>query len=233
MNTTEMRDSLIQLLGPISEPVAVTFRDTVPNGVERVSVAAQAGCSYWRLAADGAMFYTTAEDHWNCPIGAYTHGAELTDAVHTQLNGMIENMVALRYLRIEEVPAIPRRNKPLHYVVYAPLSLSQGTPDVVLVRGNPGQVMFVVEGANACDLMSTFPIMGRPACAVLAAAMEGGKAVTSLGCIGNRVYTELPDTELYVAIPGRALSDTINALKAIVGANSELEQFHRTRCACA
>jgi len=130
---------------------------------------------------------------------------------------------------MDEVPGIPRRNQPLRYVVYAPLSKAQGTPDVILVRGNARQMMLVVEAANARRLMSEFPIMGRPACAVIAAASDSGKAVTSLGCIGNRVYTELPDGEFYVAVPGAALGAMVDGLRSIVASNSELEQFHRAR----
>jgi uncharacterized protein (DUF169 family) len=231
MNTDEFQDSLQQLLGTVAEPVAVTFCDTVPQGVERIASAAPAGCSYWKIAADGAVFYTTVDDHLNCPIGAYTHGAELPTEAQGQLQGMIEKMVGIQYLRMEEVPGIPRRHQQMRYVVYAPLSKAQGTPDVVLVRGNARQIMLVMEAANAKSLVSTFPIMGRPACAVIAAAIDGGKAVTSLGCIGNRVYTELSDGEFYIAVPGRALDVTVDSLRSIVAANSELEQYHRGRCA--
>src|SRR5687767_2689874 len=189
MNTSGIRDSLQELLGPIAQPVAVTFSDTAPEGIERVAAAAPAGCSYWKLAATGDTFYTTVDDHLNCPIGAYTHGAELTSDVRGHLEEMIEKMVGIQYLRMDEVPSIPRRNEPLRYVVYAPLSKAQGNPDVILVRGNARQIMLVVEAANARSLMSAFPIMGRPACAVIAAAIDSGKATTSLGCIGNRVYT--------------------------------------------
>jgi len=233
MNMNGIQDSLKELLGSISEPVAVTFSDNAPDGIGRVASAAPASCSYWKLAADGDVFYTTTGDHLNCPIGAYTHGAELTPSIEGELNGMIGKMVGIQYLRMEEVPAIPRRNRPLRHVVYAPLSKAQGTPDVVLVRGKARQIMLMVEAANARSLMSTFPIMGRPACAVIAAAADDGKAATSLGCIGNRVYTELPDDEFYVAVPGRALGEIVESLRSIVAANSELEQFHRSRCACA
>src|SRR5262249_15704637 len=160
-----------------------------------------------------------ADDHLNCPIGAYTHGAELPSEAQAQLQGMIEKMVGIQYLRMEEVPGIPHRTQKLTYVVYAPLSKAQGTPDVVLLRGNARQIMLVVEAANARSLMSSFQVMGRPACAVIAAAIDAGKAATSLGCIGNRVYTELPDGEFYVAVPGRALDATIEALRSIVTAN--------------
>jgi uncharacterized protein (DUF169 family) len=233
MKANGLQDSLQQLLGTVAEPVAVTFCNAPPAGVERITTAAPAGCSYWKLAADGAVFYTAADDHLNCPIGAYTHGAELPPETQGELQGMIQKMVGIQYLRMEEVPGIPHRMQKLKCVVYAPLSKVQGTPDVVLVRGTARQIMLVVEAANAKSLMSDFPVMGRPACAVIAAAVDAGKAATSLGCIGNRVYTELPDGEFYVAVPGQALGATIEALQTIVAANSELEQYHRGRCACA
>lgn len=233
MNTTDITNSLQQLLAPLAEPVGVTFSSTVPEGLERVATSAPAGCSYWKLAADGAAFYTTAADHLNCPIGAYTHGATLTPEVQQQLEGMIGTMVGLEYLKMEEVPGIPKLDHNLEYVAYAPLSKTQGTPDVVLLRGTARQMMLAGEAAQARNLLSAFPVMGRPACAAIPAAMESGKAVTSLGCIGNRVYTELPDGEFYVVVPGRALGEMVDALRSIVTANAELEKFHRSRCACA
>lgn len=225
-----MRKSLEQLLGKITEPVAVTFSDAAPAGVPRISEAAPAGCSYWKDASEGAVFYTTAEDHLNCPIGAYTHGAELTAEAQAQLQGMLQQMVGLQYLKMEEVPGIPKREQPLQVAVYAPLSRAEGVPDVVLLRGTPRQMMLLTEAAGARGLMAPFPIMGRPACAVIPATANSGKVSSSLGCIGNRVYTELPDGEFYMAVPGRALDDVIDALGAVVNANAELEKFHRSRC---
>lgn len=222
-----------RLLGSTTEPVTVTFHDEQQAGVERVSYPAPAGCSYWKLAAEGQVFYTISADHLNCPIGAYTHGAELPAEAQTQLQGMIEKLIGIQYLRTEDVPKIPHRTEPLRYVVYSPLSKTQGTPDVVLLRGNARQMMLVSEAAHARSLMSSSPMMGRPACAVIAATMENGKATTSLGCIGNRVYTELSDDEFYVAVPGGALAEIVDALRQIHCANSELEQYHRERCACA
>lgn len=231
MNTSEIRDSLQELLGLAAEPVAVTFCDAAPAGMERIGSAAPAGCSYWKLAAEGQAFYTAADDHLNCPIGAYTHGAELPSQTQGQLQDMIGKMVGIQYLKMEEVPAIPRRDQPLRFAVYAPLSKTPGTPGTVLVRGNARQTMLLVEAANACNLLSDLPVMGRPACAVIAASMNSGKAATSLGCIGNRVYTGLADSELYVAVPGHRLGETVAALRSIVAANHELEQYHRGRCA--
>jgi uncharacterized protein (DUF169 family) len=56
-------------------------------------------------------------------------------------------------------------------------------------------------------------------------------AVTSLGCIGNRVYTGLPDDELYLAVPGAKLADITQRLQTVVGANDTLRQFHEARAA--
>jgi uncharacterized protein (DUF169 family) len=54
-------------------------------------------------------------------------------------------------------------------------------------------------------------------------------SMTSLGCIGNRIYTGLDDNELYLAVPGEAIGSVLDALATILSANVELERFHRQR----
>jgi uncharacterized protein (DUF169 family) len=71
--------------------------------------------------------------------------------------------------------------------------------------------------------------MGRPACAVIPAAIETSRGALSLGCIGNRVYTGLGDDELYYAVPGPKLPDLLDKLETILHANRELESFHQSR----
>jgi uncharacterized protein (DUF169 family) len=230
---TDPQYSLQNLLGTTAEPIAIRFFDSPPPGIPRVSTAAPAGCAYWKLAAEGELFYTETADHLNCPIGAYTHGAELAPDVQEQLQGTIETMVGLRYLRMEEVAGIPRREQPLRVVVYSPLSRAIGTPDVVLVRGNARQIMLLVEAAQSYGPLAPIPVMGRPACSVIAASINTGRAATSLGCIGNRVYTKLPDGEFYTAIPGSSVAETVEALHTILAANAELERYHRGQCALA
>ena len=72
-------------------------------------------------------------------------------------------------------------------------------------------------------------MVGRPTCAALPAVMESGQVATNLGCIGNRVYTGLADDSLYFAIAGPRLGAVVEKLTTIVGANRELEKFHRGR----
>ncbi len=73
--------------------------------------------------------------------------------------------------------------------------------------------------------------MGRPACAVLPRALDSSSAVASVGCIGNRVHTELGHDELYLGVPGSAMNATLAQLDVVVMANEELETFHRQRAA--
>src|SRR5262249_61832254 len=65
------------LLALGSARVGIAFRPSAPAGIPRVERPGPAGCAYWTAAAEGAVFYTEASDHYNCPVGAYTHGVEL------------------------------------------------------------------------------------------------------------------------------------------------------------
>ena len=67
--------SLAQLLSLTSPPVAIAFVDAAPAGVPHLSAGEPAGCGYWRRAAAGEVFYTVADDHKRCPVGAYTEAA--------------------------------------------------------------------------------------------------------------------------------------------------------------
>ncbi len=222
---------LIELLALRSQPVAIKFQDTAPEGLPRIEAAALAGCIYWKLAAEGRTFYTSASDHYGCPIGSYTHGIDLPEATAKELEGMVGTMVQLEYIDMAEVPAIPRRGEPFGVAIYAPLTDAAFAPDVVLVSGNAKQMMLLAEAAQAAGLASDSSMVGRPTCAAIPAVMQSGRTATNLGCIGNRVYTELPDDELYFAIAGTQLEAVVNKLVTMVHANRELEKFHRSRVA--
>src|SRR5204863_6442281 len=107
------------------------------------------------------------------------------------------------YLRMEEVPGIPTLEKAPAFVCYAPLEAANFHHDLILIAAKPAAAMLIYEtalrsGAGAA-LANT---LGRPACAVLPLASKTGLASLSLGCMGNRTFTGLPEEELYVCIPG-------------------------------
>lgn len=217
------------LLGLKSPPLAVTFCDEPPRGVPRVQQTGPAGCSYWKLAAQGQVFYTTAEDHHNCPIGAYTHGIELPPERNNELDEMIGIMCELDYLKKEEVPRIPRRTERFGVAVYAPWSQTPCKPDIIMVQGDAKQIMLLSEAMHAEEVGDRGEAMGRPTCAIIPATLHSGRATISFGCIGNRVYNELDDDQLYASLPAEKSHDVVERLEKIVHANRELERFHLKR----
>ena len=221
--------TLTELLGLSSAPVAISFVDEAPPGVPHVSAMEPAGCGYWRRAASGDVFFTVADDHKRCPVGAHTHNVTLTPTEHQELMGLVQTMVGLEYLKMEDVPQIPTRKTPLQVAVYAPLAAAPVSPDVVLVRGNARQLMLLAEAAQAAGVAGASATMGRPTCAVLPEAINSERTAASFGCIGNRVYTGADETEAYFAIPGLHLGAVEERLAVIVRANQELEKFHRGR----
>jgi hypothetical protein len=50
------------------------------------------------------VFYTTADDHKNCPVGAQTHNVPLSSTEKADLMRLVETMVSLQYLKMDEVP---------------------------------------------------------------------------------------------------------------------------------
>jgi uncharacterized protein (DUF169 family) len=229
MDTHAAGRRMVELLGLTRAPVAVSFLAAPPTGVARVGRPGPAGCAYWRQAAEGAIFYTEAADHHNCPIGSYTHGVALPPTVAKELEGVVGTMVGLQYIRTEEVAALPRRSEAFRVAVYAPLAQAPAPPDVVLVRGHARQIMLVAEAARAAGLAGDGAAMGRPACAMIPAVLAGPGGVTSLGCIGNRVYTGLGDDELYFTIPGGKIGEVVERLETVMHANHELQGYHEGR----
>ena len=225
--------SLAGMLRLSTDPIAITFADSVPPGVPHVAAVEPAGCGYWRRAAAGEVFYTVADDHKGCPIGAHTHNVPLTASDQEALMGLVQTMVGLSYLRMEEVPRIPARTTPLRIAIYAPLADAPAPPDVVLVRGNAQQLMLLAEASLAAGVEARGPALGRPTCGVLPEAINSGRTAASFGCVGNRVYTGADETEAYFAIPGPQLAGIEAQLVVILRANEALEQFHRGRVAAA
>lgn len=220
---------LVELLDLERHPVAIAFRDTAPQGVGRIESAALSGCTYWKHAAEGRSFYTEAADHYGCPVGSHTHGIDLPEEIAQELDELVTTMVQLEYLEMTEVPDIPRREETFGLALYAPLADAIFDPDVVLVLGNAKQVMLLAEAAQAADIACDTSMVGRPTCAAIPAVMQSGRSATNLGCIGNRVYTEIADNELYFIVTGAQLDTVIARLAVIVNANNELAQFHLAR----
>ncbi len=223
-----IEQQLSETLGLPRRPVAVKFQETPPAGVPKFAGTEPSGCSFWRLAAGGQTFYTIPSDHYNCAIGSYTHNIPLPQERAQELDQTLSFMAGIGYIKMEEVPGIPRLPQTPRVVIYAPLGDTPVDPDVVLFAGRPGRVMLLQEAALRAGVGLRVPFLGRPTCMALPAALAQG-VVASTGCIGNRVYTDLGEDELYVAVPGRDLARIADEVETIAAANAKLSEYHRGR----
>ena len=208
--------------------VAVTFLDSPPANVEKFVGSEPSGCSFWRLAAEGRVFYTVPENHFNCAVGAYTHNIALSPEREKETEQTLKMMFDLGYVKPEEVPQIPRLAKPPKAILYAPLGDVAAEPDVALFAVKPAGAMLLQEAANRAGVGTGAPALGRPTCMALPASLQHG-AITSLGCIGNRVYTGLGEEEMYVVLRGKDLAAIVEALKTIGNANAALQDYAKGR----
>lgn len=231
---TEVDRRLSALLSLDAPAVAVSFVAAPPAGVRRFLGVAPSSCSFWSVAAgapaEKSAFYTLPADHYNCPVGAYTHNVDLpADRAH-ELPDVLGVMASLGYLNMDEVPAIPRWRASPGAIVYARLAEAPVAPDVVVLSVRPHAAMLLGEAARAEGASAGIEPLPRPTCMALPAAAAHGTTL-SLGCVGNRVYTGLPDTHVYTVVRGEDLEKIATRLEIIANANEQLRAYHQERSA--
>jgi uncharacterized protein (DUF169 family) len=227
-NYQAIEEILTQQLGLTSRPVAVTYCDAAPEGIAPFTGTRPAGCSFWKIAAEGRTFYTKPADHYNCPIGSHTHNVPLPPERAAELTGTLGLMAEIGYIKMEEVPDVFRLQKSPQAVAYGPLGDASQAPSLVLVIGNPSQLSMLAEAAIRAGVYSNLPMHTRPTCMALPAALQKGVAI-STACIGNRVYTDLGDDQFYAVIPGKDVDRLAAELRTITSANAKLAEHHRAR----
>jgi uncharacterized protein (DUF169 family) len=208
-------------------PVAIAFREEAPAGTAKFVGTQPSGCSFWKLAADGRTFYTEPADHYNCPVGSYTHNIPLPPEREQELPQVLGLMTEIGYLKMEDVPGIARVPTTPGVIVYAPLADTPVEPDAVILAGRPDALMLIHEAATRMNI-DMQPLFGRPTCMAIPAAMSGSVA-NSFGCIGNRIYTDLSSSELYSVVSGEQLAPLAEQLATIVSANTALREYHEGR----
>jgi uncharacterized protein (DUF169 family) len=219
---------LQEMLGLSAPPIGIGFSDAPPAGLERwQGGAVAAGCVFWREAMNGRSFYTVPADHYNCAVGSYTHGIGVPAP---QLEDTVKFMVSNEYLRMEEVAGIPTLEKSPAYISYGPAETATFDHQLILVTAKPAAAMLIYESALRAGAGNALAsILGRPACAVLPLVSKTGLASLSLGCMGNRTFTGLPDEELYVCIPSGHWSTVLTKSNEIGRANTAMKQFYQNR----
>jgi uncharacterized protein (DUF169 family) len=223
-----LSDRLAAALDLRQAPVAISFTNSVPDGVKRHDERVPAGCRFWQDGASAA-FVTAAVDHDLCSIGVYTHNLQSSPASQTDLSDALKVFADLDYVRPADLASIPVLASQPGYIVYAPLAVSPLPPDVVLLFVNASQTLILSEATQQVENQNA-PAMGRPACGVVPQVMNSGKAALSLGCCGARAYLDVLTDEVAVfAIPGATLEAYAARIDALSRANQTLAQFHQIR----
>jgi uncharacterized protein (DUF169 family) len=217
-----------ELLALRVSPIAIGAFSEPPPGVERYAgELVPSGCSFWEKAQSGLTFYTVPEDHL-CAVGSYTHNLTPSAASALDLTATVEFMVENRYIEEKDVSTIPTLSMSPNVVAYGPVEARAFEPDVVMISADPSRAMLLFEAsvrAGAGDPAAT--LLGRPTCAAVPQTADSGRSAFSLGCIGNRTYTGIPDGEMYVSVPGSSWGAVSEAVDELVNANASLEGYYR------
>jgi uncharacterized protein (DUF169 family) len=225
---SQISESLTASLKLTHPPIGVCLADSEPAGVSNWSGAAPAGCRFWQEAGT-RLFATSAADHELCAIGAYTHNLESPAAVRNELGAALKIFGQLGYVRPEDIPQIPVLNKQPKRVIYGPLAHAPAPPDVVLLFVKASQSLILSEAAQQIESGAP-PALGRPACAIIAQAVNTGRAALSLGCCGARTYLDVLTEDMALfAIPGARLEAFAERIAVLSKANSILSRFHELR----
>ncbi len=215
---------LLQLKQP---PIGMAFVEDVPDGVEHSTKRVPSACTFWRLAEQG-VFYATAQDHKECPIGMMTMGFIMPEYDQQRAQALVGTMASVQYFSPAEVSALPIVQKPHANIVYGRLDQFPLEAEVILCIIDTQQAMLVAEAmGNTNWLQAGQSAFGRPTCAVIPRTLQSGQVSMSFGCIGARTYTGLTPSELVLTIPRSEFSALVARLQIIVAANAALAPFHQ------
>jgi uncharacterized protein (DUF169 family) len=102
-------------------------------------------------------------------------------------------------------------------IVLAPLVRQKFEPEVILIYGNPAQIMMVMCGLQKIKYeYFSFSFIGEGACTdSLARCYVTGKPSLSIPCYGERSMGSVSDDEIAIALPPGELERTVAGLKEL------------------
>lgn len=227
----EFANHLVEKLKLKRTPIGIAFLDKAPAGVKHYAQAVPAACAFWR-AAERELFYATASDHYNCPIGAITQGFQIPQPVSDNAMELIGMMGKIHYLEAAEASNVPTVDKKHNVILYGPLKdFAEIHPDVVLLVATPYQAMMISEasGVAAWGTGHESRTLGRPACAVIPSSLKSNDTALSLACMGARTFADIGEEQVLISIPARALVELRNRLPVILEANVGMKKFYDSR----
>ena len=211
--------------------IGLAFVNDPPPEVSGLEDAAPSSCAFWR-EAETKVFYASAEDHYNCPLGAMVMGFPLPDAQMERLMQEVGMMCESSYVREEEVPNVPKVEQSASGIVYGPLGQLPVQPDVVLLWVTPRQAMVVGESAGLINWADgPAGVYGRPGCAAIPVALSAGRTSQSFGCVGMRINSGISDEFMLMAVPGDQLRSLAESLIGVNQTHAVLKTHYEERAA--
>jgi len=115
--------------------------------------------------------------------------------------------------QMAEYPLVP----PGEAVVLAPLASGKFYPDVILIYGNPAQMMLLMNALQFKDYERfQFFFIGEGSCADgLAQCYTTGKLALAIPCMGERAFGAVTEDELVMALPPGMMAKAVEGLKSL------------------
>ena len=216
----ELSSKLKSTLGLKGSPVAVKLvrtREEIPAGVPEIAEKVR-HCEMVQKARNGDVFYATKDKH-ACAGGAGALG--VMETPEKVLNG--EFYFALGDFGStgaakRTTSAITRVDEDNVATMYAPLEKAGFRPDVVVIIGNPKQMLKLAKanihalgGRNFVDFSG---IQSVCADAVAEVYMTGDVNFT-LGCNGSRKNAKIADDEMIAGIPAEKVQTLVDAVEKL------------------
>jgi uncharacterized protein (DUF169 family) len=220
MTNTDIQTELVQLLDLAHAPVAISFTETEPVGITAFdepmseptadgrSGRVPASCVFWAHGHDNT-FSTVPADHGNCSVGRFTHG--FAEAGEILDKADVGTLLEVGWVTLEAFADVAALDWSPAHVVYGPLAESDGTPDVVLLRVTPRQMMEIGDAVPV-------EFSGKPQCQIIPRAAKGA-VEASMGCALSRERIGMGANELTCAIPGARLPELVEALRSVCRAD--------------
>jgi len=227
-NWADLSERLVKALRLSTAPVAISFTDSPPRGVDLFddpmpSATADgrqgrvpAGCVFWIHGAKRA-FATVPEDHGNCSVGSVTHGLLAPSEVVDHSD--VAELVGAGWVGPDVLEQLPKVTGRPGSVVYAPLEDTPVEPDVVLLMVNARQLMVL------SDALPGLSIGGKPQCHIVALAKEQGVPAASVGCALSRQRTGMGPDQMTCALPAPQLDSIVAAIEKTSGIDATVGRY--------
>src|SRR5665648_118519 len=219
--TVKMYNTLAQKMTAILElkgsPVAIAMKNDIPSSIPK-SDAARHCEMVQRARLERTEFYATVEEQ-ACKGGAAVMG--LMNMPENVANGELYHKLgafASTKAGKNTIDLMPKAKHKSKVVLYAPLDTATFVPDLVIVIGNPKQVMQIVQADlyKEGGRIETGFAGKQSLCGDIVAHTLNTKSIqVSLACAGSRGHAKIADDELSMGIPADRMESLVDSLEIL------------------